>query len=654
MHIHLFSIKSLVKTGCFSGLFQDFLQVDSSQKLWDAGSVDQVSINELRRVSKSLEELRPEQGFQIGIFSWDELPGKPPSDHRGIPLADAHGYLNAEAGFISFSQTSLWCFATPMTNEIGESIYDPSIGEAGEPIQRPRITPAEYRACVLTEESYESDRELPFDSLRGCENQSCLLPRRQAMVDCFLAAGQVVQRYPETLTLIWNDRRPQDSASPLVLWLSLVVELAHQGKLIGEQALPWTWWSWLPDQRECCTQVCDINREQLEGLDTTRRATSLVDPARASLQSIDLLLEDGKKPRASRGSTISQSRVPDRYGDWNICEDCLEPLAKKLWSVAHGLRKYFNVEKYDRAELEYSVIYAKCGYSKSGLSEADQARLDELSKKLQSQKQSSTAQDLERSYREYGAERAVEWLKINVSADYGGEFQTRLENLQNRFSALQFKACQIINGELGKKNTLRVRFAIQRLINRHYELLRELFPDNEDHPEREDLPADLCKFEVEILDEYEAIECEMREVSRYLGRVASLVRSKVHMSRQEQLVGTIDFQEAANSDLTHSGGKRKSVPPGNTIPREYAELRVWAMRELKGKQRRVIEMLIESDGITSISELAKDVAIDWEPPYVNSWNSIRQVLNKKLEKRDDQWRLGTHSNNATLSQNGQK
>ena len=45
-----------------------------------------------------------------------------------------------------------------------------------------------------------------------------------------------------------------------------------------------------------------------------------------------------------------------------------------------------------------------------------------------------------------------------------------------------------------------VRHPIQRLTDRHYELLREAFPD------REEVPDDLRAFEVEILDEYTETE----------------------------------------------------------------------------------------------------------------------------------------------------
>ena len=87
---------------------------------------------------------------------------------------------------------------------------------------------------------------------------------------------------------------------------------------------------------------------------------------------------------------------------------------------------------------------------------------------------------------------------------------------------------------------------------------------------------------------------------------------------------------------------------------EYKELQKWAETELKGKQRRVLELLIEGKGKQSISTLAEDPAIDWQEPYENAWNSIKKTLNKKLLKQPDRWRISTHDRNAELSKAGQK
>ena len=135
--------------------------------------------------------------------------------------------------------------------------------------------------------------------------------------------------------------------------------------------------------------------------------------------------------------------------------------------------------------------------------------------------------------------------------------------------ALEIKACQILNGDEGKESTILVRYAIQRLLERHRELLREMFPDHEHHPDREELPDALRAFEVEILDEYGEIENEIREAGRYLQRVSSLVRSKMKKADvgeiQQQIAEGIQAAQAglAGIDITDA-----SIEAGNAAHRE--------------------------------------------------------------------------------------
>jgi len=90
------------------------------------------------------------------------------------------------------------------------------------------------------------------------------------------------------------------------------------------------------------------------------------------------------------------------------------------------------------------------------------------------------------------------------------------------------------------------------------------------------------------------------------------------------------------------------------ISGDYKKLMQWATEELKGKQRKVIELVVDSGGEKPISEIASDAAISWCVPYANAWNSIRKALNKKLKKAPERWRLSSRDSNATLSKIGQK
>jgi hypothetical protein len=80
----------------------------------------------------------------------------------------------------------------------------------------------------------------------------------------------------------------------------------------------------------------------------------------------------------------------------------------------------------------------------------------------------------------------------------------------------------------------------------------------------------------------------------------------------------------------------------------------WAKEDLKGKQRRIIELLIEENGEMLLADLAIDSQVSWHDPYSDQWNSIRRQLNLKLTAKRLPWRLNTKSKHATLTKIGQK
>ena len=100
-------------------------------------------------------------------------------------------------------------------------------------------------------------------------------------------------------------------------------------------------------------------------------------------------------------------------------------------------------------------------------------------------------------------------------------------------------------------------------------------------------------------------------------------------------------------------GYMVAEPPdrGTTPPAEWktalAGLQAWAAKELKGKQRRVVELAIENGGECALSDLAIDSTIDWKTPCDDAFNSIRRALNKKLRKQG--WHLGRNDNKARLA-----
>jgi len=200
---------------------------------------------------------------------------------------------------------------------------------------------------------------------------------------------------------------------------------------------------------------------------------------------------------------------------WHICDDCLIPLSSGLRSIARRLPRIFDVAKADQL------------FSERLVTDPRRKRTDDLKKEMLAQTEPARAVDMGSLYRKYRIDMAVDWLKFHISVEYATDFKRTLLDAQNRLGALEFKACQIITGCEGKKSVRYVRYPIQRLMEPHYILLREEFPDYDYPDDREQLPDNVRAFEVEFVDEYTEIEIQIREASEYLVRLSGLIQSKM-------------------------------------------------------------------------------------------------------------------------------
>jgi hypothetical protein len=86
----------------------------------------------------------------------------------------------------------------------------------------------------------------------------------------------------------------------------------------------------------------------------------------------------------------------------------------------------------------------------------------------------------------------------------------------------------------------------------------------------------------------------------------------------------------------------------------YDALLDFAHENLKGIERRVVELLCKQQGPCRLADLAVDSAIDWDSPYDDAWNSARRRINQKLKAAGKPWRLIRSGNAACLRTIGRK
>jgi hypothetical protein len=97
--------------------------------------------------------------------------------------------------------------------------------------------------------------------------------------------------------------------------------------------------------------------------------------------------------------------------------------------------------------------------------------------------------------------------------------------------------------------------------------------------------------------------------------------------------------------------KRSLQVEEGTPPDPHAELRNFASKELKGKERAVIEALCDSKGDLPIADLAVKEGVDWDDPF-QGFKDAQRRLNPKLKKLGCQ--LRRRNNAAILVTRGRK
>jgi hypothetical protein len=100
--------------------------------------------------------------------------------------------------------------------------------------------------------------------------------------------------------------------------------------------------------------------------------------------------------------------------------------------------------------------------------------------------------------------------------------------------------------------------------------------------------------------------------------------------------------------------REDQTTPAMTTAQDFTQLRDFARDNLKGIQRRIVELVCNEQGECKLSDLAADSGIAWNAPWDNAWNSAMKAINEKLKRADIPWRLSRADNAARLRHIGQK
>ena len=131
-----------------------------------------------------------------------------------------------------------------------------------------------------------------------------------------------------------------------------------------------------------------------------------------------------------------------------------------------------------------------------------------------------------------------------------------------------------------------------------------------------------------------------------------ITRGKLEFERPNQaaIEAAVKMMQWANqeiSSMTNWNHENESVV-------KFSEILEWSKNELKGKQQRLIKILVDHEGNCKLTEIAKSPGIDWQEPWDDAFNSMRKTLNKKMKTVGLGWQITRYDNKAKLSKIGQK
>lgn len=86
----------------------------------------------------------------------------------------------------------------------------------------------------------------------------------------------------------------------------------------------------------------------------------------------------------------------------------------------------------------------------------------------------------------------------------------------------------------------------------------------------------------------------------------------------------------------------------------YAPLKDFAQRNLKGIERKVVELACEGGGRYPLADMAIHPEVDWGSAWDDAWGSARRRVNRKLKAARLPWNLLRVANEARVEQNRSK
>jgi hypothetical protein len=132
----------------------------------------------------------------------------------------------------------------------------------------------------------------------------------------------------------------------------------------------------------------------------------------------------------------------------------------------------------------------------------------------------------------------------------------------------------------------------------------------------------------------------------------SLEQARAQLIQLKHAIGVHGGPEPSplpsSASSSFEGLQSDAYSPGLTKLLEFG------VQGLKGKERRLIELLCYHGGSIPLADLARDRAIAWKPPWDDMFNSTRKRINTKLKAKQVPYWIVRQNNAAKVKFLGRK
>ncbi len=254
---------------------------------------------------------------------------------------------------------------------------------------------------------------------------------------------------------------------------------------------------------------------------------SFSDLKKAILMERDAILRQERQEEARHSERLKNSL-------WHPCTDCLDPLVRDLRQFLRDVRSRNDAEQLNELDQRETQLLESCGNWEPSLPDDQQFKLQDIRAFKKTLRKPPSRDDLRRIYERYKLPLLREWLSVQVAVDYANEVQNHLSAIRSAYWQIDFKARQLVLGDITEDNPPTYRYPIYLVENAFYRTCRELYADREALPDPDEFPEDVRYVWDHVVEPIGNFQSNCLEHIKQLERASKVIKAKFGVPRLEE------------------------------------------------------------------------------------------------------------------------